>query len=140
MTPFRDYPFCHVLRVRYSEIDAQSVIYNSHYVTYFDVGITEYLRHLGYDYGIESMQRTGKDFHTVKAVIEYIAPGFYDDLLHICVQTGRVGRSSITWELTIFRNDQKEPITTGQVVWVYADMQTHKSVPLPATLRTLLNK
>ncbi|MDP9458603.1 MAG: acyl-CoA thioesterase [Actinomycetota bacterium] len=41
------FPFAHTLRVRYSEIDGQKVAYNSHYLTYLDVAITEYFRSLG---------------------------------------------------------------------------------------------
>ncbi|MBU8789238.1 hypothetical protein KM885_00395 [Oceanobacillus caeni] len=37
-----DYQFSHRLRVRYSEIDGQKVVYNSHYLTYIDVAVTEY--------------------------------------------------------------------------------------------------
>ena len=36
-------------RVRYSEIDGQGVVFNAHYLTYFDTTITEYFRALGYD-------------------------------------------------------------------------------------------
>ncbi|MEM7131002.1 MAG: thioesterase family protein [Chloroflexota bacterium] len=138
MTKRSDYPFSYTLRVRYSEIDAQSVVYNSHFVTYFDITITEYLRHLNYDYSIEAMRKTGKDFHTVKVVVDYAAPGFYDDQIHVHIRAGRVGRSSIQWQLAIFRNDEDEPITTGEVVWVYADMAAHKSEPLPEILREML--
>lgn len=33
-------------RVRYSEVDAQAVVFNAHYLTYFDTAITEYFRAL----------------------------------------------------------------------------------------------
>ena len=41
--------FSHPFRVRYSEIDGQGVVFNAHYLTYFDTTITEYFRALGYD-------------------------------------------------------------------------------------------
>ena len=41
--------FFHPFRVRYSEIDGQGVVFNAHYLTYFDTTITEYFRALGYD-------------------------------------------------------------------------------------------
>lgn len=74
-----DYPFFFSLRVRYSEIDAQAVVYNSHYVTYFDLAITEYLRHIDFDYTVEKMRQTGKDFHTVRVIVDYKRPAFYLD-------------------------------------------------------------
>ena len=42
--------FCHVLRVRYAEVDYQGIVYFAHYATYFDVAIHEFFRSLPYDY------------------------------------------------------------------------------------------
>src|SRR3954467_3548362 len=65
--------FFHPFRVRYSEIDGQGVVFNAHYLTYFDTTITEYFRALGYDQYADS-QTTGIDFHVVKSLIEFKAP------------------------------------------------------------------
>ena len=129
-----DFSFFHRLRVRYSEIDAQAIVYNSHYVTYYDLVITEYLRALDFDYSIATTQAAGKDFHTVRVVVEYRAPARYDDVLDVGICAGRVGRSSIMWQMAIFREGEEESLNTGEVVWVYTDQQTHKSTPLPEEL------
>ena len=42
--------FYYSFRVRYSEVDAQGIVFNAHYLTYFDTAMTEYLRHIKYDY------------------------------------------------------------------------------------------
>ncbi len=39
-----DYYFSHPIRVRYSEIDGQKIVFNAHYSTYIDVAVTEYFR------------------------------------------------------------------------------------------------
>ena len=65
--------FFHPFRVRYSEIDGQGVVFNAHYLTYFDTTITEYFRALGYDQYADAKQ-TGEDYHVVKSLIEYKAP------------------------------------------------------------------
>ena len=36
--------FCHLLRVRYSECDAQKVVFNGRYVDYIDIAVTEFMR------------------------------------------------------------------------------------------------
>lgn len=128
------YSYFHRLRVRYSEIDAQAIVYNSHYVTYYDLTITEYLRALGIDYSIAATKEQGKDFHTVRVVVDYSAPARYDDLLDIGIRAGRIGRSSITWQMAIFRSGEEESLNTGEVIWVYTDQQTHKSTALPEEL------
>ena len=55
------------------EIDGQGVVFNAHYLTYFDTTITEYFRVLGYDQFADA-KATGIDFHVVKSLIEYKAP------------------------------------------------------------------
>jgi acyl-CoA thioester hydrolase len=43
--PSRDaFRFFHPLRVRWAEVDPQSIVFNGHYLTYADVAITEYFR------------------------------------------------------------------------------------------------
>lgn len=133
-----DFRFFCPLRVRYSEVDAQAVVYNAHYVAYYDIAITEYLRASSFDYSLDAVTRTGKDFHTVKVTVDYRSPASYDDELEIGVRAGRIGRSSITWSLAIFRKDEEESLSTGEVIWVYTDMVAHKSTPLPNELITIL--
>jgi acyl-CoA thioester hydrolase len=129
-----DFRFFHPLRVRYSEIDAQSVVYNSHYVTYFDIAITELMRATSFDYSMSQAQRTGKDFYAVKVIVEFLASAYYDDELEIGVRPGRIGRSSINWELAVFRQDADPSLAEGQVTWVYTQMNANKSTPLPKDL------
>jgi len=43
----RDFRFVHTLRVRWAEVVKQDIVFNGHYLTYFDVAITEYWRCIG---------------------------------------------------------------------------------------------
>ncbi len=38
--------FTHLLRVRYSECDAQKVVFNAKFVEYIDVAVTEFMRYV----------------------------------------------------------------------------------------------
>ena len=133
-----DFPFCHRLRVRYSEVDAQNVVFNAHYLTYFDVALNEYLRELGYDYHALVKQQ-GLDFHLVKSTVEYLAPIHFDEELDIGVRAGRLGNSSLTWELGVFRRDEDACLSRGEIIWVCAAVGTHKAHPLPQELVRLLS-
>ncbi len=127
------------IRVRYSEIDAQGIVFNAHYLTYYDITITEYLRVLGYDY--DGMVRsTGLDFHLVKALVEYRRPIAKDAEIEVGIAVGRIGTSSLTWALAIFGKDDDEVLATGEIVWVCSKVGAHKSHPLPASLLELLGK
>ena len=81
--------FFHPFRVRYSEIDGQGVVFNAHYLTYFDTTITEYFRALGYDQFADA-KATGIDFHVVKSVIEYKAPVLFDWELEVGARVARI--------------------------------------------------
>jgi YbgC/YbaW family acyl-CoA thioester hydrolase len=81
----KDFWFHYPFRVRYAEVDAQSVVFNAHYLTYFDTAITEYFRTIGYDYYGE-VTRTGIDFHAVRSLVEYKAPIRFDEEIEVCVR------------------------------------------------------
>src|SRR5438046_1438695 len=121
--------FFHPFRVRYSEIDGQGVVFNAHYLTYFDTTITEYFRALGYDQYADAKQ-TGEDFHVVKSVIEYKAPVRFDWELDVGARVARIGNSSMTFELAIFLKGGNEALVTGEIIWVNTNQQTHRPVPI----------
>ena len=126
------------LRVRYAEVDQQGIVFNAHYLTYFDVGITEYFRALGYDYTSQPA-RTGTDFHVVKSLVEYKAPVRFDEEIEVAVRTARLGRTSLTFGLAIFGKSEEELRATGEIVYVNADQATHKAVPIPSRLQALIS-
>ena len=128
-----DFKFCFPFRVRYAETDAQGIVFFAHYLTYFDTAINEYLRDLPHNY-IEHVKQTGTDFHVVKVTIEFFAPSHFDDEIEVCVRTGRIGRSSLTFFIEIFPKNSETTLVKGEVVWVNTDQKTHKSVPLPEAL------
>ncbi len=124
--------FHHRLRVRWAEVDRQGIVFNGHYLAYFDVGITEYYRALGYPYP-DGLARHGTDLFVRKAEIEYQAPAHYDDEIDLYVRVERLGRSSFDFRIEIFRTD--DLLVSGKVIYVNADPVARKSAPLPEFLR-----
>jgi len=126
-----DFRFAVTLRVRWAEVDKQGIVFNGHYLTYFDVGVTEYYRAIGMPYpaGIVS---EGSDLFAKKAEIEYHASALYDDLIDVCVRTSRIGRSSFAFCIELYRGD--ELLVSGELVYVNAHPDTRKSTPLPDSL------
>ena len=57
-----EFRFAHRMRVRWAEVDKQGIVFNGHYLMYFDVAITEYYRALGYPYP-EGLAQHGTDPH-----------------------------------------------------------------------------
>lgn len=130
----QDFRFFCPFRVRYSEVDMQGVVFNAHYLTYCDTAITEFMRSLEYVYTIESVKETGEDFHLVKSLIEYKVPIYFDDELEVGVRAGRIGRTSLTWEIGMFRKGEERLLATGEIVWVHVNLAEHRPIALPEVL------
>ena len=128
-----DFTFAHKLRVRWAEVDRQDVVFNGHYLLYFDIAITEYWREIGFAYPDDVPRRFGTDIYAVRANAEYHGSAGYDDMLEICCRVGRIGRSSMQFVLGIYRGE--EHLTSGELIYVNADPATRKSAPWPEELR-----
>jgi len=132
-----EFTFSHSLRVRWAEVDRQGIVFNGHYLMYFDVAITEYWRALGYPYP-DGLLQHGTDLYVKKASIEYHASAQYDDVLNVMVRVARIGRSSLQFLLEIHRG--AEHLISGEVLYVNADPTTRKSQSVPEFLRQAIGK
>ena len=130
-------PFRHALRVRYSEVDHQGLVYFAHYATYCDIAIHEFFRALPYDYTAIG-KASGSDFNIVRALVEYRSPLRFDDAFEVEVRLGRIGRTSLTFAFALLAAGDAEPRATAEMVWVHADQASMRAVPLPERLLDLL--
>lgn len=128
-----DFHFFFPFRVRYAETDAQGIVFNAHYFTYLDTAIYEYFRDLPYDF-LEHVRRTGADFHTVRVEMAFLGPSAFDDELEVYVRPSKIGRSSLTFAVEIYRKGEEDLLIQAEVVWVNTDQKARKSVPLPEGL------
>jgi YbgC/YbaW family acyl-CoA thioester hydrolase len=131
----QDFHFFHPLRVRWVEVDMQKIVFNGHYLMYFDTAVSDYWRSLALPYE-QTMHDLGGDLYVVKSSLEYKASAVYDDLLHIGMRCQRIGNSSITFQACAFRGEHI--LVTGELVYVFADPQTQTSKPVPQELRDTL--
>jgi len=131
----QDFSFFHTLRVRWAEADMQGIVFNGHYLTYFDVAFTEYWRATGLPSVLEQA-REGRELFARKATIEYQAPARFDDLVDIGVRCAGFGRTSVRFVLEIHLGEQH--LVSGELVYVYADTAARKGVPLPGAWRDTL--
>ncbi len=131
----QDFRFSHRMRVRWVEVDMQKIVFNGHYLMYFDTAVTDYWRNLAMPYA-ETMHQLGGDLFVKKASVEYHASAEMDDFLDVCMRCDRVGNSSMTFAGAIFRGD--ELLITSELVYVYADPVAKKSQAIPPQLREML--
>ena len=127
-----EFRFFDHLRVRWAEIDAQKIVFNAHYLMYFDTAVAGYWRALALPYA-ESMESLGGDLYVRKATIEYHGSARYDDRLDVGMRCARIGNSSIQFLGGVFRGD--ELLVEGELIYVFADPHTQTSRPVPPALR-----
>ena len=131
----QDFRFFERLRVRWAEIDAQQIVFNGHYLAYFDTAVAGYWRALALPYA-DTMKALDGDMFVRKATLEYLASARYDDMIDVGVRAMRIGSSSMLFECAVFRGE--ELLVHGELVYVFADPQTQKSKPVPQALRELM--
>jgi YbgC/YbaW family acyl-CoA thioester hydrolase len=132
----RDYRLSHRLRVRWVEVDMQKIVFNGHYLMYFDTAMADYWRALALPYE-SAMHLLDGDLYVKKSSLEYHASARYDDLLDIGLTCSRIGNSSMVFTGDIFRGD--ELLISTELVYVFANPATQKSKPLPPALRAVFD-
>ncbi len=130
-----EFRFFDHLRVRWAEIDAQKIVFNAHYLMYFDTAVAGYWRALALPYA-ESMESLGGDLYVRKATVEYHGSARYDDRLDVGMRCARIGSSSIQFLGGVFRGD--DLLVEGELIYVFADPASQTSRPVPAALRDVL--
>lgn len=129
--------FRYLLRVRYSECDAQKVVFNARYGEYTDLAVVEFLRALGFG---EQVISGALDYQLVKQTIEWKAPARFDQVLAISVKTQHLGNTSFTLACTFHIDDNPTVTTTVETVYVLVDTHSLTKMPLPDDLRLALQK
>lgn len=122
------------IRVRYSEIDGQGIVYNSRYLEYVDVALVEYFRALGFPYQ-EMIDRHGFDPSLVKAALEFKRAARFDEALRIHARVVAIGRTSFSMDFEIVREQGAELVCRAQIVYVNFDKATLEARPVPESVR-----
>jgi acyl-CoA thioester hydrolase len=125
--------FVHRLRVRYHECDPQQIVFNSRYLEYFDIAMTEYLRALGWDY--LDLVAGGCDPSLVRTSLDFHEPATFDEELNVGVRTTYVGTSSFRLAFEIRRAADAELLTSAETTYVNVDPESKRSRPVPEALR-----
>src|SRR6266513_1721366 len=81
-----EFRFLERLRVRWAEIDAQKIVFNGHYLMYFDTAIAGYWRALAMPYE-QTLEYLGGDLFVRKATLEYEGSARLDDLVDVGIRS-----------------------------------------------------
>ena len=124
-------PLVHTLRVRYGECDLQGIVFNAHYLNYFDTSITELWRSACGSY--QAMLDRGVDIVLAEAQLRFRAPARFDDELTLAIAVTHIGNTSVRTRHTGSRAG--ELLAEGELRHVLVDRVTVAKTPLPDWLR-----
>lgn len=121
--------------MRWSEIDAQGIVFNPHYLMYLDTAMAAYWRAMALPYQ-ETLAALGGDLFLRRATLDWLAPARYDEQLGVGVACRRVGNSSLAFDGAVFRGDGT--LATAELVYVFADPAVRRARCVPPSLRAAL--
>jgi len=121
-------PFTHFLRVRYSECDAQRVVFNANYAEYVDIAATEYSRAIWGEHN--KLLEQGIDNVVVSLMLNWRAPARFDDVIAIQVRPKKIGTTSFVLQLRFCKLGDKESFAVV--------IKTYKKSAIPESYRQAL--
>ena len=127
--------FVHRVRPRYAEVDLQGVVFNAHWLTYFDEACTRFFEHLGFDAAKDFFETF--DVMLVKAVLEWSGPARFDDWVDITVVPVRIGTKS--FDLRFRASVDGRRACEAVITYVAVDPGTTGSIAVPDPVRAVLS-
>ncbi len=124
--------------VRHGHTDPAGIVYYPRYYEMINNSVEDMFR--------DALNRPFGQMHlkdkmgipTVKMETEFYSPSFCDDILNFCISVVKLGKSSVTLDVTAYCGTEKR--LTAQPTLVYIDMETMKSSPFDDELRATLTK
>ena len=107
---------------------------NVQYYSFIDTVVTTML--------IEKEVLRGPHWNAIGLTIEshcnYHAPISFPDVVEAGLRIGRIGNSSLRYEVGLFRRGDEQPAATGHFVHVFVDPETRRPVPLVEPVRAAM--
>jgi acyl-CoA thioester hydrolase len=138
MNKFREpreaYKHYRVIGTRWMDNDVYGHVNNVVYYSYFDTVVNQYL----IEKGVLEIGRSPVMGLVVETACQYLRPIVFPDTVHAGLRVGKLGRSSVRYEIGIFRNDEASAAAQGYFVHVYVDRVSLIPTPFPQALRQAL--
>lgn len=130
------YRHFHRITTRWIDNDIYGHVNNVVYLSWFDTVVNEYL--------VRSQVLHPQQGQVVGFVVEtqcrYLAPLAFPQAIDAGLRVGKIGTSSVRYEIAIFAEEANGASAQGHFVHVYVDRATVKPTSVPATLRAALER
>jgi acyl-CoA thioester hydrolase len=131
-----EYPHFLTLSTRWMDNDVYGHVNNALYYGFFDTAINQYLIAEG-DLDITAGEVIG---FAAESHCQYLQPIAFPDVIEVGLRVGKLGNSSVRYELAIFKQGETLAAATGYFVHVFVDRKTQRPVAIPATIRAALRR
>lgn len=121
---------------RWMDNDIYGHVNNVIYYSYFDTVINQYLIAKG-DLDIAEDSVIGL---AVESMCRFKTSLAFPEVIDAGLRVSHLGNSSVRYEIGLFRQGQDEAAASGYFVHVFVDRGTEKPVPIPAKIRTALER
>lgn len=122
------------ITTRWMDNDVYGHVNNVTYYSYFDTAANRYL----IDSGVLDIEHSPIIGLVVETGCQYFSSLAFPDTVTTGLRVAHLGRSSVRYEIGIFREDETLTAAHGHFVHVYVDRQTRRPVALPDALRAAL--
>lgn len=131
-----DFRLFRPLQTRWADNDVYGHVNNVVHYALFDTAVNGWL--------IEAGLLNLKDGGTIGLVVEtacsYFAEIVFPDRIDAGIRVERLGTSSVTYAIALFRNDVSQAVAQGRFVHVYVDREDRRPRPLPDCWRKKLEE
>ncbi len=132
----QDYTFFLPIQTRWADNDIYGHVNNVTYYSYFDTAANSLLiQHAGFD--IHHSPHIGL---VVNSSCNFMQELTYPEIIEVAVGIGKLGNSSVTYDLAIFKQGQDQAAAQGSFVHVFVERETKKSTPISAEMRSALEQ
>jgi acyl-CoA thioester hydrolase len=116
--------------------DVYGHINNVVHYSFFDTVVNRYL----IESGALDIHRGDVIGLVVETGCQYFAPLAFPDMIDAGLRVERIGRSSVRYEVGLFRAGEREAAAQGHFVHVYVDRDSRRPVALPDALYQALER
>lgn len=128
-------PYRAHLEVQFGDIDQAGIVYYPRFIHYFHVAMEQFFRDIvGIDYP-QVMNEHKLGHPTVHLEVDFRVPLHYGDFVEIEVLIEKLGRTSVTWNYTVFTRGSDAVHATGRVTTVNIDLDSFEKREIPGWLR-----
>lgn len=124
------------LATRWMDNDVYGHVNNVVYLSWFDTVVNDFLIRSE----VLDPQRGSVVGFVVETQCRYLAPLAFPQAVEGGLRVGRIGTSSVRYEIAIFAEGADTASAQGHFVHVYVDRATRKPVPLSAQWRAALQR